>query len=175
MRKEIPGFEGRYSIDENGVVMNMFRSNRICAVKLSKRTGYYGTSLTMSSGIRVYPSIHRLVALTFIPNPKNKPEVNHLDGDKSNNHISNLVWATAKENINHAYSTGLMNGIGGEKCHKATISNETVLEIFNSPLSNRELATLYNLDYFLVYQIKAGINWSSVTGKYGKKNKILAL
>lgn len=70
------------------------------------KQGYLTTCL-WCEGKGVSFMIHRLVALTFIPNPKNLPQVNHLDGDKANNHVSNLEWCTHAENQNHALDTGL--------------------------------------------------------------------
>jgi hypothetical protein len=67
--------------------------------------GYMQVSL--GRGKNQSAKIHRLVALAFIPNPENKITVNHIDGNKSNNHVSNLEWATYKENNNHAQRTGL--------------------------------------------------------------------
>lgn len=70
------------------------------------RHGYRRTSLWIG-GKKVNRLIHRLVAEAFIPNPDNKPCVNHKDGDKMNNHKDNLEWCTVKENTTHAWETGL--------------------------------------------------------------------
>ena len=66
--------------------------------------------------------VHRLVAECFIPNPLNKPTVNHLDGDKFNNHVSNLEWATYSENQRHAYETGLIKPTKGEMNGQAKLT-----------------------------------------------------
>ena len=61
------------------------------------------------NGTRYQTTAHRLVALKYIPNPNNLPQVNHKDGDKLNNHVSNLEWCTPKHNIRHAHRVGLSN------------------------------------------------------------------
>lgn len=72
--------------------------------------------------------VHRLVAQAFIPNPENKPEVNHKDGNKENNDISNLEWNTSKENTNHAIKTGLRIN-SGEKFHSSKMSEKEIHKI----------------------------------------------
>ena len=69
-------------------------------------------------------SVHRLVAECYIPNPDNLPEVNHNDGIKTNNHISNLYWCTSSQNKQHAYDTGLRKI--GEEHHKSKLTEEQV-------------------------------------------------
>ena len=69
--------------------------------------------------------VHRLVAETYIPNPDNKPEVNHKDGDKLNNHVSNLEWSTRSENAKHALDTGLNKNPHGFEARNAKMTAET--------------------------------------------------
>lgn len=77
-------------------------------ISISKNGDGYNCVTLFSDQIRKYLSIHRAIALTFIPNHLNLPVVNHIDGNKENNSISNLEWTTVEENTKHAIRTGLM-------------------------------------------------------------------
>jgi len=101
--KDIPGFEGLYQISSNGRLKSFKQrcDGRILSCKNSK--GDYITTVLCGLDVKSRSvSIHRLVAEAFVPNPENKPEVNHIDHDKQNNHASNLEWVTRKENAHHA-------------------------------------------------------------------------
>lgn len=114
--KWIPGYEGLYQASTWGrirsvdrwVVSNTgkkdFRRGRILKPQREKKTGYLRVGLCRN-GKRRFFWIHRMVAETFIPNPENKPEVNHLDENKTNNAVENLSWCTGKENVN--WGTGI--------------------------------------------------------------------
>lgn len=81
------------------------------------RHGYLITDL-YKNGTRISKGVHRLVAEAFVPNPYNKPEVNHKDGNKHNNEANNLEWVTKKENCEHAWNTGLARASYGMKGKK---------------------------------------------------------
>lgn len=97
----------RYEVSNFGKVRNS-KTKRVLKPNQHKQ-GYQLIYLTDSDGVHG-TTIHRLVAKTFIDNPYNKPQVNHKDGVKTNNHVSNLEWCTGQENTIHSYKIGLNKG-----------------------------------------------------------------
>lgn len=95
-----------YEISNFGDVCSNKFNKRKRLKQLINNRGYYYVGLS-NNKIRKTFYIHRLVANTFIPNSKNKPEVNHLDGNKLNNQVTNLEWVTHKQNVQHGWKTGL--------------------------------------------------------------------
>lgn len=118
MEKSIEKFPN-YTINTDGVVVNKV-TGHIKSIHIGKN-GYKVVSL-YNKGETKDCLLHRLLALAFIPNPENKPQVNHIDGVKTNNALANLEWVTQSENIQHAYDTGLM--------HKPVYINKTVSEAY---------------------------------------------
>lgn len=103
--RDIEGFEGLYQVSNLGRVKSSY-TNRI--LKGCKDTDGYLYAGLYKNNIRCCKKIHRLVAQAFIPNAENKPQVNHIDENKTNNNINNLEWMTAKENTNHGTRTERM-------------------------------------------------------------------
>lgn len=113
--KDIKGFEGKYQVSNLGNVRSLWRgkpsgrgkyvTKEISIKELKKiksnELGYQIVTL-MDNGKRKRKQVHRLVAETFIPNPDNKPNVNHIDYNPSNNNVDNLEWCTQRENVLHS-------------------------------------------------------------------------
>lgn len=108
--KDIDGTGGQYQVSNLGRVKSLKHSKRnredIILKPIVDHKGYYYINIYIN-GKHSTPRIHRLVAKAFIPNLENKPQINHIDGDKSNNSINNLEWVTNQENQIHAYKIGL--------------------------------------------------------------------
>lgn len=144
---QIGGFPN-YKINNLGQVLNIKR-NKILKIDKSNGRGYCNITL-YKNGKAYRKVIHRLVAETFIPNPENKPQVNHIDGNKHNNCKENLEWVTQSENMIHAFKTGLeIHGMKNkkhsleskEKMRKKIICIETG-EIYNGLIQAEELLNI---------------------------------
>ena len=125
--KKIKGYEN-YLVSDQGRVFN-FKYNRF--VKPRKNIHGYLQVVLFKNSIRKTHTMHRLVALAFIPNPENKPTVNHMDSDRTNNFVENLEWNTHSENNQHGYDFGLHKPpcFKGIKNGRAKLSEDQVLEI----------------------------------------------
>lgn len=116
--KGVDGFEGFYQVSNLGRVKSLERQakhNRF-NVMMTLREKYLRPGISSSTYITVILSdgikrktfsLHRLLAIAFIPNPLNLPYINHIDGNKLNNNLSNLEWCTASENMKHAHRIGI--------------------------------------------------------------------
>ena len=139
--KYVNGFEQLYSVTEKGEIfchqkaVNVGCNNGVDIrsekwLKQFNHNGYKRVYLS-KNGVRSAKLVHRLVAEAFINNPNNHPCVNHLDGNKQNNTISNLEWCTVKENAIHAYQNGLSKPSKsiGESNGNATLTKDIVMQI----------------------------------------------
>jgi hypothetical protein len=107
--KAIAGYEAQYEVSNFGRIksLNFNRTGKERILKsVTIKSGYCQVSLCENNNCIIH-SVHRLVAKAFIPNPENKPEVNHINGVKADNRVENLEWNTQSENGSHAYKTGL--------------------------------------------------------------------
>ena len=107
--KPIAECNGIYHISNHGRVKS-YKWGKELILKPATIKGYLAIGIWVNNKHKLH-KIHRLVALAFIPNPDNKPQVNHKDGNKLNNHVDNLEWMTNQENIQHAWSTGLCENV----------------------------------------------------------------
>ena len=98
--KEIPGYEKKYKVSNLGNVYSNKHKRILKPYKVRK--GYLRVDLFGSKFVRKHQKVHRLVAMAFIPNPDNKPQINHIDGNPANNCVTNLEWCTNDENQKHA-------------------------------------------------------------------------
>lgn len=180
--KDIKGYEGLYQVSNLSRVKSFvaikyknanYNKEHIKKQSIGKR-GYYAISVRKNGKLKLL-TVHRLIAFAFIPNPKDKPYINHKDGNKLNNDISNLEWATSSENNLHAYKTGLkyvseyqknktslMNR--GSNQHNSKLKEHDISGIrrLNKTIKGKEIAKIYNVSKSTISQIISGKTWKHV-------------
>ena len=175
--EDLKGYENSYQISDSGRVFTKRRliGNQIYYGKeLTPQLtsdGYLKITLSKNGKSKKY-YLHRLVAIQFLDNPNNLPQVNHIDGNKINNSITNLEWCTKNENQNHAVRTGLMQR--GQNRPSAKLTEKQVLEIYKlkGVLKGQDIADKYGVSKNTINCILRGSKWSYLYKQYFKNETI---
>ena len=159
--KELQGYEDRYRISDHGRIWSKQKFK--CMGERISKTGYVNMSLRQKNSPAKQHTLHRLVAIAFIPNPENKPQVNHIDGDKQNNCVENLEWATCSENIKHAFKLGLRDSKGA-KNSQSKLTKEDVLWMRENKgkVLQKDMAKRFGVSSKYVSDVICGIYWKHI-------------
>lgn len=176
--KPIKDYEGLYEVSNFGVVRSLDRTvivNRLgkkverrirgTNLKTAKTTGYHIVSLCKNSVLKT-GLLHRIIAEAFIPNPENKPFINHIDNNGLNNDLSNIEWCTAMENSAHCKKQGRNKAPRGDN-HPTTKLKEKevreVKEMIRKGFRVTDIARMYGVRQPLISEIKSGKTYKYIT------------
>ena len=173
--RDVVDYEGYYQVSNLGGVRSLDRKARLrdltrtCPGMVLKQTAvqlgsiqYYKVSLSVKNTIK-HKLVHRLVAQTFIPNPKNKEQVNHIDFNGLNNRLENLEWTTPKENSRHSMHRYIPPA--GERNGQSKLTTEDVLEIRKKDLvecNKKKLARDYGVCVRSIDNIITRATWRHI-------------
>lgn len=160
--KDVVGFENYYLVSNFGEIVRTTKGRLVKA--WVENNGYVRVGLSLG-GVRSTLTVHSIVAAAFIgPRPKGL-DINHIDGNKLNNCCINLEYKTRKENVEHAYQTGLSTNFG-ENNYYSKLTTEDVLEIRRlhreGKMGYRRLAKLFEIDSRHVSKIVKRLKWKHV-------------
>lgn len=175
--RDISGFEGRYQISTFGqvkrlvyTVIHLKHHQRFVPehilVQSKDRRGYPRITISDKNGKLKTLRIHRLVALTFIPNPKKLREVNHKDGNKLNAYIFNFEWCTSKQNTQHAFRTGIKKfkkGIDRVNCKFEKIHILAIRDALKAGFTQRKIGKYFNVSQTPIRMIGKNRSYQEVT------------
>jgi hypothetical protein len=165
--KDIQGFEGRYAVTEDGRVWSYPKiggtKNGKWLTQFNQKRGYKTVYLTTDGKTKTM-YVHTAVARTYIDNPLQRIEINHIDGNKCNNHRRNLEWSTRQENMQHAYNLGLLHDLGkGENHASAKLKWDDVNQIRKTykygAITQRELARKFGVNQRVIWGIVNNELW----------------
>ncbi len=165
--RDLKGFDN-YQISNLGRIYS--KKRRVCLkVKRLGNNGYYQVRLS-KDGNYVYKNLHRLIAETFIPNPNNYRTVNHINGNKLDNRVSNLEWADDSRQQHQAYLLGL------KKCTQHILSENEILEVYKKYFEEKQsiysLAKEYNTRKQQITKLIKGQRHQNLLRQYRDKVKI---
>lgn len=161
--KTIPGYS-RYSVTRDGRVKIEHYDKR-WMTPVSDRNGYQRIYMVGDTGVRRGVYLHQIVAQTYLPNPENKPQVNHLDNNPANNKVSNLEWCTAKENRAYAAKQNRLPKLQGEDNGHAKYTAGLIGAVRNrykEGLAQVEISKMYNIPQPTVSVIVRKIQWRHI-------------
>ena len=153
--KPVKGYDDLYEVSNLSKIKQL-ETGRI--LKQSTHVaGYKVATLRNNKGRKIF-YVHRIIAEAFIPNPYNKPQVNHKNGMKFDNRLDNLEWVTHKENLIHCHKNGMGNCKSGEDHHNSVLKNKQVEEIrwlyASGKYTIKDLSTAYNCSIGTIQRIK---------------------
>ena len=147
-----------YEITKDGEVYSLKHNKRKPIKGYIDKYGYRRVLLYINGKRKKY-FVHRLVAEKYIENPDNLPQVNHKDGNKTNNCVDNLEWVTPKENIQHAIKNGFRKSNNTTKLNVKDVKQ--IKKLF-SKYSMKEIADMYNVSLSCIKHIHAGHTWKNI-------------
>jgi hypothetical protein len=178
--KDIPEYEGYYQASSLGRIRSldmvvkhwrggkMKKLGRIMKqrkVTHPQREGFYLSVMLCVDQVKKIYSVHRLVALAFIPNPLKKEFINHKNGSKNDNRVENLEWVTCSENNQHAMDSKLRSAAKGERSAMAKLNTEKVLKIralLSGGQTPKQISVRFNVSPSTIYYIKNRSTWAHI-------------
>lgn len=161
-----------YLVDEAGNLYNAKTLKK--KAQFVNRDGYKVVDIYVNNKATRY-TMHRIVAIAFIPNPENKPCVNHIDGDKQNNRVSNLEWVTYSENTKHAFAINLIKPRLGEENNQATITEaqaHEICDLMQQGFRNKEIRErMVGVSKDVIEFIRYRKTWTHVSCNYKFHNR----
>jgi hypothetical protein len=166
--KDIIGYEGLYQVSNKGRIKSFpkkgHKEDLILSLILTDK-GYYRVGIRKDKN-KIMFHVHRLVGAAFIPNPENKPEINHIDGNPLNNCVENLEWCTRSENSIHSYKTGLQISQKGEQHGRSKLKDwevKQIREIYScGGIKMKDIGLKFGISRQSVYRIVNNKGWKHI-------------
>jgi hypothetical protein len=167
--KDVTGYEGQYQVSSHGRIKSFLSDENGRILKLRNVVGYPGTLLGSVKGGKKRETVlaHRLVAQAFIPNPENKPQVNHKDSARDNNNVDNLEWCTCSENAKHGHRHGFRTTPKALREYATKLTPHQVKRIrlmkeVTPKLSQRKIGRMFGVTDCPIIALLKGKTWKHI-------------